>query len=253
MHEIYPGVTTNLPFFYPPYFIPLIAPLGFLSRTWAYVAIALSMIGAMSAAVCALRILLPAKASSFAAGVLVVLSSASWNAMIILGHLSALYLLILVTGLLLWSRGHRLLAGAVLSLLMFKPNLGLIFPALFVAQRQWSLVAGWACGLALLLASTVPIGLDIWVDYFSSYRSLAAALGAAIPMWKQQTIYGFWRTALGMPQSPRLVALWACSTLPLFALPWRPGSRSSRTRGIFRASSDRGAGGGILQRVLVRL
>jgi hypothetical protein len=217
VHEIYPGVTTNLPFFYPPYFIPLIAPLGFFSRTWAYVTLALSMIVAMSAAVCILRILLPSKASSFSAGVLVVLSSASWNTMIILGHLSALYLLVVVTVLLLLTRGHRMLAGAVMSLLMFKPNLGLIFPALFVVQRQWSLVAGWACGFALLLSSTVPIGLDIWVDYFSSYRSLAAALRAEIPMWKQQTIYAFWRTALGMSQSPRLVALWAISTLPLFA------------------------------------
>jgi Glycosyltransferase family 87 len=217
VHEIYPGVTTNLPFFYPPYFIPLIAPLGFLSRTWAYVTIALSMIGAMSVAVHALRNLLPTEASSFAAGVLVVLSSASWNAMIISGHLSALYLLILVAGLLFWSRGHRLLAGAVLSLMMFKPNIGLIFPALFVAKRQWSLAAGWACGFALLLTSTVPIGLGIWVDYFGSYRSLASALSSAIPMWRQQTIYAFWRTALGMPQSTRLLALWAFSTLPLLA------------------------------------
>ena len=101
---------------------------------------------------------------------------------------------------------------------MFKPNLGLIFPALFVARRQWSLVAGWACGFALLLVSTVPIGPDIWADFFRSYHSLAAALSAEIPMWKQQTIYAFWRTALGMPQSPRLVALWAFSTLPLLAV-----------------------------------
>jgi hypothetical protein len=218
IHEIYPGITTNLPFFYPPYFIPLIAPLGLLSRTLAYVCITLSMIGAMSATLRALRVCLPAKTSSFAAGVMVVLSSASWNVMIIVGHLSALYLLILVTGLLLWSGGRRLLAGAVLCLLMLKPNLGLIFPALFVARRQWSLVAGWACGFALLLVSTVPIGLDVWVDYFRSYRSLATAVSAEIPMWKQQTIYGFWRTALVIPQSPRLMALWAFSTLPLLAM-----------------------------------
>jgi hypothetical protein len=137
--------------------------------------------------------------------------------MVILGHLSALYLFILVTGLMLWTRGYRLLAGMVMSLLMLKPNLGLIFPALFVVQRQWFLVAGWACGFALLLASTIPIGLGIWVDYFSSYRSFAAALSAEIPMWKQQTIYAFLRTALGMPQSQRLMALWVCCTLPLFA------------------------------------
>ena len=110
-----------------------------------------------------------------------------------------------------------MLGGMVMSLLMFKPNLGLIFPALFIMQRQWFFVAGWACGFALLLSSTVPIGVGIWVDYFCSYRNLAAALTAEIPMWKQQTIYAFLRTALGMPQSPRFMALWAICTLPLLA------------------------------------
>src|SRR5205085_205228 len=33
--EIYPGVTANYPFFYPPYFVPFLAPLGLLSRSWA--------------------------------------------------------------------------------------------------------------------------------------------------------------------------------------------------------------------------
>ena len=253
-HEIYPGVTRNLPFFYPPYFIPLIAPLGFFSRTWAYVTLALSMIGAMSAAVYMLRVVLPTKESSFSAAVLVVLSSASWNAMIILGHLSALYLFILVTSLLLWTRGHRVLAGMVMSLLMFKPNLGLIFPALFIVQRQWFFVAGWACGFALLLSSTVPIGLGIWADYFCSYRNLAAALTAEIPMWKQQTIYAFLRTALGMPQSPRFMALWAICTLPLLAATvavWikvKPDARH-----LPAPLRHRGAGGSLLQRILVCL
>jgi hypothetical protein len=175
------------------------------------------MIAAMIAALCALRALLPTKAPSFSTGVLVVLSSASWNVMIIVGHLSALYLLILIAGLLLWMRGHRTLAGAVMSLLMCKPNLGLIFPALFVVQRQWPLFAGWACGFVLLLSTTIPIGVGVWVDYFRSYGMFATALSAEIPMWKQQTIYAFWRTALDMSHSSRFVVLWALSTLPLFA------------------------------------
>ena len=29
--EIYPGVTEGYPFFYPPYFVPFVAPLGMFS------------------------------------------------------------------------------------------------------------------------------------------------------------------------------------------------------------------------------
>ncbi len=113
VRDIYPGITENLPFFYPPYFIPLIAPLGLLSRSWGYTSIVLSMIAAMAVALWILRRALPWNGPGYATGVLVVLSSASWNEMVILGHLGALYLLVLVSGLLLWIRHRRFLAGAI--------------------------------------------------------------------------------------------------------------------------------------------
>src|SRR5262249_35818624 len=151
INEIYPGVTKNLPFFYPPYFIPLLAPLGLVSRPGAYAIMVFSMFAAFAAALWMLRYLLPSNGPSYAAGVLVVLSSASWSTAVILGHFSALGLFIVVSGLFLWSRNQRLFAGFVLSLLMFKPNLGLAFPLFVLVRRQWPVLAGWTCGLALLL------------------------------------------------------------------------------------------------------
>ena len=213
--EIYPGVTPRYPFFYPPYFLPFVVPLGWFSRSWAYVLVVLAMAGAMTASFSALRLVLPAKTPSYATGVLVVLSSASWSVMFVAGQLSASYLLILVLGLVLWSRNSRLAAGAVLSLMMFKPNLGLVFPPIFLARRQWALLAGWTAAFLLLVTTTFPLGVGIWIDYLGSFRTLADTVAGRIPMWKQQTIYAFWRTALGAPGAPKVLTLWALSALPL--------------------------------------
>ena len=210
--EIYPGVTKDYPFFYPPYVVPFLGPLGLLSRSWAYALVVMAMAGAMTAAFLALRLMLPAKTPNYTTGVLVVLSSASWSVMLVAGQLSAWYLLFLVLGLVLWTWNSRLAAGAVLSLMMFKPNLGLVFPAIFVARRQWALLAGWTAGFLLLVASTLPLGVGIWVDYLGSFRTLADTVAGRIPMWKQQTIYAFWRSALGTPDA-KLLTLWALSAL----------------------------------------
>ena len=218
IHEIYPGVTKNFPFFYPPFFVTLIVPLGELSRPWAYMTIVSSMIAAMLAVLLMLRRLLPVYGPSYATAVLVVLSSPSWSQMIVAGQLSALYLLILVSALFLWTRERRMLAGIALSLMMLKPNLGIVFPALLLLRRQWTLITGWILGFFLLTLSTLPVGAGIWLDYFNSGRLLAVAVGNQIPMWKQQTIYAFWRSALDAPQSPSILALWLISTLPLLIL-----------------------------------
>ena len=218
IHEIYPGVTEGFPFFYPPYFVSLIAPLGVLSRPLGYLTIVALMVAAMGASLVMLRRLLPGEGPGHATVVLAVLASASWNQMIVLGQLSTLYVLILVSAICLWARGRRFLAGAALSLLMIKPNLGLMFPALLLLRRQWLLLAGWVVGMASLIVSTVPMGMGVWLDYVDSGRAVAVAVGSRIPMWKQQTLYAFWRTSLGMPQSREILSLWLVTSLPLLVL-----------------------------------
>jgi hypothetical protein len=218
VREIYPGVTENLPFFYPPYFALLLAPLGLMSRSRGYLVCVLGMSAAGVAALEMLRRVLRADGRGYFVGVLVVLSSASWNTMFFLGHLSAAYVLLLTAGLFLWVRGRALAAGAVLSLMMLKPNLGLIFVPLLLIRRQWDALAGWLGGFLLLIAVSLPLGSGIWADYFRCLPTASGAVGALIPMWKQQTLYAFWRTALGTPQSPRVVALWLASIAPLLAL-----------------------------------
>ena len=212
--EIYPGHTRGLPFLHPPYFIWPFVPLGLLSRTGGYLVCTLSTVLAMAGALGLMRRALPGDRKRFAVGTLVVLGSVSWTAMIGLGQVSSWYLLILCGSLSLWMRGEGVWAGAVVSLMMLKPNLGAAFPLIFLARRQPKLLGGWLAGFLLLLGSTLPFGPDIWTHYLHSMRSLSSIIDK-IPVWRQHTVLAFWRSFI---HSPSLLAkLWVASTVPLVA------------------------------------
>ena len=238
-------------FFYPPYFIPLIVPLGFFSRTWAYVTLALSMIGAIGTRSTYSDQCCPRKSR--------VSPRQSWSYFLCElerddnpGPLQPLYLFILVTSLLLWTRGHRVLAGMVMSLLMFKPNLGLIFPALFIVQRQWFFVSGLGMRVCPAPSSTVPIGLAIWADYFRSYR--IPSRPPLPPKFRCGSNRRSTRSCAPLSACPSRRGLWLCgrsARCRFSQLPWQSGSRSNRTHGIYPHSRHRGAGGSLLQRVSV--
>lgn len=213
-NEIYPGYTPGLPFLHPPYAVWPFVPFGWLSRTGGYLACMLSTVLAMAGALWLLRRALPADRRRFAVGVLVILGSASWTATLALGQVSAWYLLILCACLSLWMRGERGWAGAVVSLLMLKPNLGAVFPMIFLARRQWRLLGGWLAGVVLLLGSTLPLGPGVWGHYFESMRSVSGLIDR-IPVWKQHTMLAFWRSFVHAPRV--LGILWLASAIPLAA------------------------------------
>jgi hypothetical protein len=214
--EIYPGHTPGLPFLHPPYFVWLLVPFGWLSRTGGYLAWSAATVLAMAGALALLRRILPGDRRRFTVGVLVVLGSASWTAMMALGQASSFYLLILCAGLALWSRGARGGAGAILALMMLKPNLGAVFPLIFLLRRQGWVLLGWLLGFLVLVISTVPLGADVWSHYLTSLRSLAGLVDH-LPPWRQHTLLAFWRSLGHSPAWP-VRALWAASVAPLAAL-----------------------------------
>lgn len=57
-------------------------------------------------------------------------------------------------------------AGVLFGLMIYKPHLGLLIPVALLAGRQWSAVAGAAASAcALLLASVLLFGPEMWRDY----------------------------------------------------------------------------------------
>ncbi len=118
----------------------------------------------------------------------------------------------LTAGLALGALGLRerrpILAGVLLGLLTVKPQLGILFPFLLVAERRWSMIASAAATtVALVLLSAFAFGVDAWKGYVAEVlpyqtlvmRELTGAFLAMLP-----STYGsfrFW----GLPADPALM------------------------------------------------
>jgi alpha-1,2-mannosyltransferase len=94
----------------------------------------------------------------------------TWFVVVRYGQLSALSLLILSGAVTCAQRGRPLLAGAMLGLLVYKPNL-LVVPALvLVMTRQWRLLTGLALGAG------AELGLNLALAGPAAMRDYAAVL-----------------------------------------------------------------------------
>jgi arabinofuranan 3-O-arabinosyltransferase len=60
------------------------------------------------------------------------------------------------------------LAGFLLGLLTVKPQLGILFPFLLIAERRWTMIASAAATtLLLILASGAIFGIEVWQSYLA--------------------------------------------------------------------------------------
>src|SRR5437773_2763310 len=164
-----------LPYFHPPFYTLLIAPLAFLSYRAAYYA--------MTAFNVALLIELTAilvrgslrvhgraviVAVSLVAGFLPVFVT------ILQGQSDLVVLVPLAGAYMAWSRGRAGWAGVLSALAFSKPQLLLLIPILFITRRSWRAMAGFAgTVLGLALVSIAGFGLNPVLEYVSSVGSWA--------------------------------------------------------------------------------
>ncbi|MEC3912119.1 glycosyltransferase family 87 protein [Sphingobium sp. CR2-8] len=78
----------------------------------------------------------------------------------------ALFAAAIILSVLRWRDSRPWLAGALVGLLLVKPQLGLLFPVLFLSTRNWRAFAAAALS-SLTLAAIVALiwGVDIWRIY----------------------------------------------------------------------------------------
>lgn len=68
-------------------------------------------------------------------------------------------------------------AGIFAAVLTIKPHLGLLLPPILLARRAWRTIAVAAAGtVALVAASGLMFGFDLWVDYLTKMSRFQAAL-----------------------------------------------------------------------------
>ncbi|MBN1513845.1 MAG: DUF2029 domain-containing protein [Phycisphaerae bacterium] len=216
--DIYAGsFDTQYPFLYPPYVLYACVPVGLLPDAAAYGLIVGVDILALVLSLWLLHRWAPGHRGEYVTAALVVLASAPWNGVVIVGQVTPLLVLSLVAGFACWAGGRGLAAGLCLSLLMVKPNLGLIVACVAAVRGGRRMALGLAVGAAALLLATVPLGWSAWHDWFAASTRMASLVsGATMDLWKHQTVLAFWLTLLGDQVSRSAVrVLWAISIAPM--------------------------------------
>lgn len=152
------GVVPLYPWIYPPHALFYILPLGLLPFLWSYViwsltTWALYLWAALGRSWKSLR------------GLALVLAPASF-VNVVMGQNGFLSTALLVGGLRLLD-SRPVLAGVLLGLLCFKPQLGLLIPVALIAARLWRpFVSATATVMAVLALSLGIFGVDAWTSFF---------------------------------------------------------------------------------------
>ena len=150
-------------FHYPPTFLLLLIPFGALSFATSY---ALAQVLTFSGLVCALkRFTGQTQQFWFYAVSLLVCPASSNNVMA--GQNVFLIAALYVVGFGLLD-AQPLLAGAVMGIASFKPQLALMVPFALLGARNWRALTGAAASaLLLVLVSVLVFGWGIWEQWFA--------------------------------------------------------------------------------------
>lgn len=205
---------------YPPHFLLLTAPLGFFSYRSAYLLFE-SLSLAFFIWACFVTWLQWGRSSgfslSFPAAILFV--SCFVIAQFYLGQngflFGGLFLLALA-----WRQTKPIACGLVLALLTMKPQLGILFPFLLLAERHFATFF-WAVAFTFLLfvLSVAAFGFTSWEWFFSetlSYQQQVMREWGGVFLYMMPTFFAALR-AIGFDASAALY-LHLAIALPVFAM-----------------------------------
>ena len=163
---------------YPPVYLLLVLPFAKLS---AGVSLLLSQLVQFVALALALRKLAPDKSYLFFLIGALLAPAAANN--VLAGSNAVLVAALIVGGIALLPT-RPLLAGALLGVVMFKPQFFVLLPLALLAARQGRALAGMmASAVALTLLSVALFGPSLWVDWFNVYLQPQAVSGVNGTEW----------------------------------------------------------------------
>ncbi|MGI4747618.1 MAG: glycosyltransferase family 87 protein [Janthinobacterium lividum] len=153
-----------LAFMYHPAMMLLLWPLAYLPYDVGYVL----WVGIGLVACC---VAIAGSRDGWPLALLVVVApSTLWTA---LAGQSTLLLAALLIGGLLLSPRRPLLAGLLIGLATYKPQLGLLVPVALVAAGQWRTIsAACATALCIVLFSILAFGVPVWLAWFHHLSSI---------------------------------------------------------------------------------
>jgi hypothetical protein len=201
----------------------LFAPFALLPYAWAL--IAWTAVTLCLYAVCgrALWRRCPTLARDGPFVALLALLSPALHNLVAYGQTSILAVGAFTLAYLAFAAGRPLLAGAAIGLLVYKPQLGLAAAVVFVASREWRVVAGaLVSGLGQLAAAWALFSTSTMAAYVETLIGLPKLAAAFEPfLHEAHSLYGFYR--LFLPQSAVGLA-YAVTAIPVLVaavIAWR--------------------------------
>ncbi|HEU5482794.1 MAG TPA: glycosyltransferase family 87 protein [Sphingomicrobium sp.] len=197
-----------MPFPYPPPFLFAVVPFGFHPYWLAYLAWMLATAGLYFAAT---KRFLPTR-FAFAHPAAVVNAVIGQN-----GFLTSSLFLFGISVI----ATSPFAGGAILGLLVVKPQLGVLLPVALCAAREWRAIGGAAVSsVALIALAALVFGAESYRAFLEISRDYASFMAADRWNWAEQaSIFGFLRF-LGAPQALALAGQ-AVAALAAAIVTWR--------------------------------
>jgi GT2 family glycosyltransferase len=219
-----------LPYFHPPYYTLLIAPLAALSYRQAYYAMAAFNVVLVVALIVVLArnsVSIHGRAAIVAAAL--VAGFFPLFVTVLQGQSDLVVLLPLAAAYAAWAKGRHGWAGVFSALALAKPQLLLLIPVLFVARRAWRALASFVgVVVALGLVSVIGFGLNAVLSYLGLVG--AWAIGGKLPtsgqlVYTDTAAYSLRNILEAVPGVGKYIAfivLILLLVLAALSLSWRP-------------------------------
>lgn len=180
--EAFFKVKFPLPWLYPPTYLLLVLPLAFLPYLPA---LAVWLVVTLGAYLAVVRRIAPHPLTLWLA-----LAFPGTFQNFFHGQNGFMSAALLGGGLLLLNRSP-LTGGFLLGLLSYKPHLWVLVPLALVAGRRWrALMAAMAAALAMVLASWLVLGQQVWIAYWHNISLPMKLLGEGfLPIDKMVTVF----------------------------------------------------------------
>ena len=219
-----------LPYFHPPYYTLLIAPLAYLDYRTAYYAMA-----AVNVILLGALIVLLVRSSERIHGRAAMVAAALIGGFfplfvtVLQGQSDLVVLVPLAAAYTAWARGRPGWAGIFSGLALAKPQLLLLVPVLFIARRSWRALAGFGAVIAALGAVSVAgFGLGPVLGYVNAVGQWA--IGGSLPtngqiVYTDTAVYSLRNVLEAVPGGGKglaLAILVILLALVALSLSWRP-------------------------------
>ncbi|HEV8596623.1 MAG TPA: glycosyltransferase 87 family protein, partial [Candidatus Dormibacteraeota bacterium] len=219
-----------LPYFHPPYYTLLIAPLALFDYRRAYYVMAAANVLLVAALIVVLvRSSISVHGRGWLVAAAMIAGFFPLFVTVLQGQSDLVVLVPLAAAYAAWAKGRYGTAGALSALALAKPQLLLLIPVLFIARRAWRALAAFAGVLAALgVVSVIGFGLDPVIGYL---RSVATwAITGRLPdtgqlVYTDPAVYSLRNILEAVPGGGKVVAfvvLLLLLALVALSLSWRP-------------------------------